>query len=55
MSFFTGSLSTMRVGSLYGLLLYQTKEKTSSGGHTDCYWSGRRTHRSAGSGSAGRV
>ena len=55
MSFFTGSLSTMRVGSLYGLLLYQTKEKTSSGGRTDCHRSGRRTRCFAGSRSAGRV
>ena len=53
MSFFTGSLSTMRVGSFHDLLLDQTQEKTSSGGYTDCYWSGRRTHRSAGSRSAG--
>ena len=50
---FTGSLSTMCVGSFYDLLLDQTKEKTSSSGRTDCYWSGRRTSRFAGSNSAG--
>ena len=55
MLLFTGSLSTMRVGSLYDLLLDQTQKETSSGGHTDCYWSGRHTHRSAGSRSDGRV
>ncbi len=43
----------MRVRSFYDLLLNQTKEKTSSSGHTDCDWSGRRTRGSAGSGSAG--
>ncbi len=53
MSFFTGSLSTMRVGSFHDLLLDQTQEKTSSSGHTDCHWSGRRTRGYAGSGSAG--
>ncbi len=52
---FAGSLSTMRVGSFYDLLLDQTQKKTSSGGRTDCHWSGRCTHRSAGSRSAGRV
>ena len=52
---FAGSLSTMRVGSLYDLLLNQTKEKTSSSGRTNCHWSGRSTRGSAGSGSAGRV
>jgi hypothetical protein len=50
---FAGSLSAMPVGSFYDLLLDQTKEKTSSSGRTDCYWSGRRTSRFAGSNSAG--
>ena len=40
---FAGSLSAMPVGSFYDLLFYSAKEKTSSSGHTDCYWSGRRT------------
>ena len=52
---FTGSLSTMRVGSFHDLLLYSEKEKTSSGGRTDCHRSGRRTRCFAGSRSAGRV
>ncbi len=52
MYFFTGSLSTMRVRFIYDLLFYSAKEKTSSSGRTDCYWSGRRTSRFAGSGSA---
>ena len=50
---FAGSLSTMRVGSLYDLLLDQTQKETSSSGRTDCDWSGRRTPCFAGSGSAG--
>ena len=50
---FIGSLSTMRVGSFHDLLFYSAKEKTSSSGRTDCDWSGRRTPRFAGSGSAG--
>ena len=52
---FTGSLSTMRLRSFHDLLLYPEKEKTSSGGRTDCHWSGRSTPRFAGSRSAGRV
>jgi hypothetical protein len=40
---FTGSLSTMRVGSFHDLLFYSAKEKTSSGGCTDYDWSGRHT------------
>ena len=52
---FAGSLSAMPVGSFHDLLFNSAKEKTSSSGHTDCYWSGRRTPRFAGSGSTGRV
>ncbi len=55
MLLFTGSLSTMSIRSFHGLLFYETQEKASSGGRTDCYWSGRRTRRFAGNGSAGRV
>ena len=55
MLLFTGSLSTMPIRSFHGLLFYETQEKASSGGRTDCYWSGWRTYRYAGSSSAGRV
>ncbi len=41
--------------SFYDLLLYPAKEKTSSGGRTDCDWSGGRTRRYAGSRSARQI